>query len=102
MSYNTRDDAVARDNNDPLASFRDRFTLPEGTIYLDGNSLGAMPTATAERISDVVNKEWALDLIKSWNVNDWYPMPRRCGNKIAKLVGADDDEVISADSTSVN
>ncbi len=90
------------DRDDPLAGFRERFDLPDGVIYLDGNSLGALPKHTAERVSDVVTREWGQDLIRSWNTNDWIEAPRRLGAKIAQLIGAKPDEVISADSTSVN
>lgn len=90
------------DRDDPLAGFRERFDLPDGVIYLDGNSLGALPKHTAERVSDVVTREWGQDLIRSWNTNDWIEAPRRLGAKIAQLIGAEPDEVISADSTSVN
>ncbi|MEQ8699219.1 MAG: kynureninase [Bauldia litoralis] len=98
----TRDDLLARDRDDPLASFRERFELPDGILYLDGNSLGALPRATAERIRAVVADQWGLDLIKSWNVHDWISLPRRCGDKIGRLVGAAPGQVVAADSTSVN
>lgn len=98
----TRDDLAALDAADPLASFRDRFDLPEGVVYLDGNSLGASPKATAPRIETLIRAEWGQDLIKSWNVHDWYPAPLRVGGKIARLIGAGEDEVTVADSTSVN
>jgi kynureninase len=91
-----------RDATDPLRAFRDRFVLPEGLIYLDGNSLGALPVATAPRLADVVHREWGQDLIRSWTSNDWIGAPARIGGKIAQLVGAQPHEVIVADSTSVN
>jgi kynureninase len=102
MTSLTRADFEARDADDPLAPFRDRFELPEGVIYLDGNSLGAMPVDAAVRVRDVVRKQWAADLITSWNVHDWIGLPRRCGDKIASIVGAAPGEVVAADSTSVN
>jgi kynureninase len=98
----TRDALAARDAKDPLAHFRDAFNLPDGVIYLDGNSLGPLPKATAGRLADVTAREWGEDLICSWNVNGWIDMPRRVGDKIARLIGAGDGEVIVADSTSVN
>ena len=98
----TRDDALALDRADPLATFRDRFALPPDTIYLDGNSLGALPKETAARVRRVVETEWGQDLIVSWNKHGWYPMPSRVGDKIARLVGARPGEVVCADSTSVN
>jgi kynureninase len=98
----TRDDLAALDAADPLAPMRDRFELPDGVVYLDGNSLGAMPRSTAPRVEKLIRAEWGQDLIKSWNVHDWYPAPLRVGAKIARLIGASDDEVTVADSTSVN
>jgi kynureninase len=98
----TRADALALDKADPLAGFRDRFALPPNVIYLDGNSLGALPKATAERVRRVVEREWGQDLIVSWNKHGWYPMPSRVGDKIGRLVGAAPGEVVCADSTSVN
>ena len=90
------------DAADPLAAYRARFDLPEGVIYLDGNSLGALPKATPERVASVVRGEWGDGLIRSWNSADWIGMPRHIGGKIAPLIGAEADEVIAADSTSVN
>ena len=90
------------DADDPLAPFRARFGLPEGTIYLDGNSLGALPLATPGRLAEVVHEEWGRGLITSWNAAGWVAAPQRIGDKIARLVGADEGEVIVCDSTSVN
>lgn len=87
---------------DPLREYRARFALPEGVIYLDGNSLGALPEATPERLAEVVRGEWGEGLIRSWNSADWIGMPQRVGGKIAPLIGAEADEVIAADSTSTN
>jgi kynureninase len=95
-------DILAADLNDPLASFRSRFSLPSGVIYLDGNSLGALPVATPGRLARAAEQEWGESLISSWNVHDWIGAPRRVGDKIARLVGAAVGEVIVADSTSVN
>ncbi|MEO7411518.1 MAG: kynureninase [Sphingomicrobium sp.] len=81
---------------------RDRFCLPEGVIYLDGNSLGAMPAAAPTRIARTVETEWGKDLITSWNRHDWIGLPQRLGASIARLVGAEADEVVVCDSTSVN
>ncbi len=94
--------AQALDAADPLAAYRDRFSLPEGLIYLDGNSLGALPKATPARLAEVVGGEWGEGLIRSWNDADWIGMPQRIGGKIAPLIGAQPHEVIAADSTSVN
>jgi kynureninase len=98
----SRDDCLARDAADPLAAHRASFALPEGVIYLDGNSLGALPRATAARLAQVVDSEWGEGLIRSWNAAGWIDAPRRVGAKIAALIGARDDEVICADSTSIN
>ncbi len=92
----------ALDRQDPLARFRARFTLPEDIIYLDGNSLGALPQATPDHLARVLREEWGHGLIRSWNTAGWIDAPQRVGGKIARLVGARDDEVIVADSTSVN
>ncbi|OYY90170.1 MAG: kynureninase [Sphingomonas sp. 28-66-16] len=97
----TRDEARARDAADPLREFRDRFALPEGVIYLDGNSLGPLPRATAPAIADAVARQWGDRLIRSWN-EGWIDAPTRIGDKIAPLIGARAGEVIACDSTSVN
>ena len=98
----TLQDCQALDAQDALRPLRDHFTLPDGMVYLDGNSLGAMPRATAARVADVVTREWGQDLIKSWNSAGWFALPQRMGNMIAPLVGAGADEVVATDSTSVN
>ena len=79
-------EAEARDAADPLAGWRDRFTLPEGVIYLDGNSLGALPVATRALMHDAVDRQWGEGLIRSWNDADWIGAPRRIGDKIAALI----------------
>ena len=98
----TLQDCQALDAQDALRPLREHFTLPDGMVYLDGNSLGAMPRATAARVADVVTREWGQDLIKSWNSAGWFALPQRMGNMIAPLVGAGQDEVVATDSTSVN
>jgi kynureninase len=97
-----RHDAVALDAADPLAALRDQFDLPDGVIYLDGNSLGVLPKSTAARVQQVVQQEWGVDLIRSWNTAGWMDLPQRIGDKIASLVGAGKGELVVADSTSVN
>ena len=94
--------ASALDDADPLAGLRDSFTLPADVIYLDGNSLGALPSAVPERIAATVTGDWGDGLIRSWNDADWVNAPRRVGAKIAPLIGAAPDNVIAADSTTVN
>jgi len=90
------------DAQDLLAGFKARFQLPAGVIYLDGNSLGALPKATPERLRRTLEEEWGGDLIASWNKHDWIGAPARVGAKIARLIGAKPSEVVVADSTSVN
>lgn len=102
MAGPTRDAAAALDAADPLRDFRDAFALREGLLYLDGNSLGALPRATAARVAQTVTGEWGEGLITSWVGADWVGAPRRIGDKIAGLLGAEPGEVIVADSTSVN
>jgi kynureninase len=98
----TRQDALALDATDPLAPLRGQFHIPEGLIYLDGNSLGVLPRATAARVQQVVEQEWGQGLIRSWNSAGWMALPARVGDKIARLVGAGEGELVVADSTSVN
>jgi kynureninase len=98
----SKQDCLALDAQDPLAPLRDQFVLPEGVIYLDGNSLGVLPRSTAARVQQVVQHEWGTDLIRSWNTAGWIDLPQRVGNKIARLVGAGEGELVVADSTSVN
>ena len=98
----TRDDALALDAADALAPLREQFSLPEGVIYLDGNSLGVLPRATAARVQAVVQGEWGTGLISSWNSAGWIDLHQRIGDKIARLVGAGAGELVVADSTSVN
>ena len=98
----TRDDALALDAADPLAALREQFELPPGVIYLDGNSLGVLPRATAARVQAVVQQEWGQGLIRSWNAAGWISLPQRVGDKIARLVGVGAGELVVADSTSVN
>ena len=102
MTPHTLSDCQVLDQQDPLRSLRDLFQLPEGVIYLDGNSLGVLPKATPARVAQAVAQEWGNDLIKSWNTAGWFQMPLKVGNKIARLIGAKDHEVVAADSTSIN
>ena len=90
------------DRDDPLAGFRDRFALPEATIYLDGNSLGPLPRATPARIAEVVAREWGEGLIRSWNDAGWIDLSARVGGLLAQLLGAAQGSIAVADSTSVN
>ncbi|MDJ0644107.1 MAG: kynureninase [Erythrobacter sp.] len=90
------------DAADPIAKYRDRFVLPEGVIYLDGNSLGALPKATPAAMQRAVEQEWGEGLIRSWNDAGWFEMGSRVGAKIAPLIGAEPQEVIATDSVSIN
>jgi len=98
----SREDCCRMDAKDRLAFARARFRIPEGVFYLDGNSLGALPVTTAARLDDVLAREWGNDLVQSWNQADWIGLPTRVGARIATIIGAATDEVIAADSTSVN
>ena len=98
----TQDEILQWDREDPLAHHRDAFVLPEGVIYLDGNSLGPLPCRARDRMSQVVEREWGEGLIRSWNDAGWYPAATRLGAKVAPLVGANPEEVIVTDSMSVN
>ena len=92
----------ALDGRDELAGYRARFSLPEGVIYLDGNSLGPLPNVVGPRVQQAVAAEWGTGLIRSWNEAGWIEAPARAGAKIARLIGAAPDEVVVCDSTSVN
>ena len=90
------------DDADPLRPLRAHFHIPPDTIYLDGNSLGVMPMAATARAAQVVQHEWGEGLIRSWNAAGWFDLPQRLGARIAALVGAGADDVVAADTTSVN
>lgn len=90
------------DEKDPLRDKAELFHLPKDMIYLDGNSLGAMPKAVIESLKKTVEKEWADDLIHSWNVNNWFVKSLELGDKIAGLVGANQGEVVVSDCVSIN
>ncbi|MFM2208974.1 MAG: hypothetical protein RIQ96_617, partial [Pseudomonadota bacterium] len=98
----TLDHCRALDAQDPLRTLRDQFDIPDGLIYLDGNSLGVLPRSVAARVTDVVQREWGQDLIRSWNSAGWFEMPQRVGDKVARLIGAGAGQVVATDSTSVN
>ena len=98
----TRDQALARDAADPLAPLRAEFALPDGVIYLDGNSLGALPRRTAARLQQTIAGEWGEGLIRSWNSAGWIDLAGEIGDRIASLIGAAPGEVSTGDSTSVN
>lgn len=95
-------DCQQLDAQDRLRPLRQQFSLPEGVIYLDGNSLGVLPKTAAARVAEVVTREWGQDLIRAWNSAGWFSLPQRLGDKIARLIGADPGEVVATDSTSIN
>jgi kynureninase len=97
----TVEQARALDAADRLRTVRDRFALPDGVIYLDGNSLGALPKATAPHLAEVVERQWGEDLITSWNKHKWIDWPQRIAAKLATIVGARPNELLIADSTTV-
>jgi len=98
----TREAVAALDRDDPLARLRDLFHLPAGLLYFDGNSLGPLVKATRRLLNEVMDRQWGDDLIRSWERHGWIELPRAVGKKIAPLIGADGDEVVVTDSTSVN
>jgi kynureninase len=102
----TEDDLRRRaadlDAASPMAALRPRFALPDGIVYLDGNSLGAMPVAARDIAVDVVERQWGHDLIRSWNDNGWWDAPTRIGDKVGGLIGAAPGQVVVTDSTSIN
>ena len=97
----TFEEARALDAADPLRSTRERFALPDGAIYLDGNSLGALPKGASTHLAEVVERQWGQGLITSWNKHGWIDWPTRVAAKLAPIVGAAPDELLIADSTSV-
>ena len=98
----TYEEARKRDAADPLSFARERFCLPEGVIYLDGNSLGAYPADASRALLETAQKQWGNDLIASWNKHGWIDWPKRIAARLAPIVGAKTDELLIADSTSVS
>lgn len=96
-----RNSLQALDRADPLAGFRAEFDIPEDLIYLDGNSLGVMPAAVPAQLRRTV-QNWRNDLVGAWNSANWISLPSRIGSRIARLIGAGENEVVCTDSTSVN
>jgi kynureninase len=97
-----RSDCEALDRADPLAGKRSSFVIPEGLIYLDGNSLGVLPRNVPGRIAEVAERQWGQSLITAWNLHGWFDLPRRVGDRIARLIGAPRGSVIAGDTISVN
>jgi kynureninase len=96
-----RETCAERDARDPLARVREHFVIPDGLVYLDGNSLGALPVATAQAVAAAVEQQWGEGLIRSWTDGGWIEAPLRVGAKIARLIGAAENEVVVAESTSI-
>ena len=80
---------------------KSRFAIPDGVIYLDGNSLGPLPVAAADRVGRMISEEWGKHLIKGWNVAGWMTQPRRIGDRIGRLIGAADGTVVVGDTLSI-
>jgi kynureninase len=98
----TETDIAALDASDPLAHCSDRFQLPPGKVYLNGNSLGPLPKNAVQRTRDTVEQQWGDDLVSSWNRHHWIDLPVAAGEKIAPLLGAAPGQVVCCDSISVN
>lgn len=97
-----RSRCAALDRDDPLATKRAAFAIPEGLIYLDGNSLGVLPRNVPARLEEVARNQWGETLIGSWNEHGWFHLPRKVGDRIARLIGAVPGSVIAGDTISVN
>jgi kynureninase len=97
-----RDDCVARDRDDPMGHMRERFIIPEGLIYLDGNSLGVLPKHAGARVAEAITQQWGVSLIQSWNQHGWFHLAQKVGGRIARLIGAPAASVIAGDTISVN
>ena len=98
----TRQDCAALDVADDLAGLREAFFLPEGVIYLDGNSLGPLPKAAVATLSDTITREWGEGLIRSWGDADWFTLPERLGDRLGRIIGAAPGQVVVCDCTSIN
>jgi kynureninase len=96
-----RERCEALDASDPISRVRERFVLPAGEIYLDGNSLGALPRDVPARLSEVIGDEWGTELIRGWGSAEWRSAPQRVGDKIAPIIGAAPGEVLACDSTTI-
>ena len=102
MAPPTREQCLELDRHDPLASRREAFRLPEGLIYLDGNSLGALTVGAERSVARAVGAQWGVDLIRSWNVHGWIDYPATLGERVGRLIGAAPGETLVCDSTSVD
>ena len=98
----TQHDCAVLDQQDPLGYCRDRFNLAPGIIYLDGNSLGALPASAPARLQQTIDNEWGIDLIQSWNRAGWFDLPAVLGDRIGSMVGAEPGRIVVCDNTSIN
>jgi kynureninase len=97
----TRAHAIGLDEGDPMAHWRAEFVIPDSSVvYLDGNSLGRTPKRTITRLMSVLEDEWAMGLIRSWE--HWVDLPQRVGDRLAPTIGAAQGEVVVHDSTTIN
>lgn len=92
----------ALDDADPLSNAVARFSLPDGVVYLDGNSLGPLAVHVPGVVQQVVEEEWGEDLIRSWNANGWWEKARVVGDRIASMIGAPNGTVVVGDTTTVS
>lgn len=97
----TGEEAARLDAEDALAPLRERFLLPQGVVYLDGNSLGPLPAAVPPVLADAVHRQWGTGLIRSWNAHGWWEAPLRVGDAVGRLIGAGPGQTVAGDSTSV-
>ncbi|MFE0735462.1 kynureninase [Streptomyces sp. NPDC058855] len=102
MSETYEEKAARLDAADGLAAYREKFALDEETVYLDGNSLGALPAHVPARMAEVITREWGELRIRSWDESGWWTAPERIGDRIAPIVGAAAGQIVVGDSTSVN
>lgn len=102
LKVESRDDCRSADEVDSLRDFRDKFLIPEGLIYMTGNSLGLCPRGAQEAASRIITEEWGKQTIEAWSRSKWFISSELIGNKLGKLVGADIDETVIAESTSVS
>ena len=97
-----REGVAALDARDPLHGKRDAFVIPDGVIYLDGNSLGPLSRAALRELKLAAEQEWGTGLIRSWNAAGWFDLPTTLGDRLARLIGAEPGEAVCTDTTSIN
>jgi kynureninase len=102
VTHQSVDIVLQQDKHDSLAQHRDKYHIPKGMIYLDGNSLGPVCVGVAERVSQVINEQWQESLIGGWNQHSWIDMPERVANRLAPIVGAKQNTITLCDTLSLN